>query len=98
MSLIICAASGTVVGAESAYLVPDSSVTEGELDACSDSQIAAIGRERGHLLLADITALDLMAAILDKKGWSSETLDTLATLIRGTGRTVADNFYAPSPD
>lgn len=50
MALIICASTGTVLDAQSCILVQDDAISDDELDSRSDSEIAALAKERGMFL------------------------------------------------
>jgi hypothetical protein len=93
MTLLIDASTGTVLTAETCYLLPDDALTEAEweaLDSSSDSECSAMARERGRSLLIDSAALDAVAELLSSEQWSSDHIEAVADMIRATGRTIAD--------
>lgn len=93
MSVIICTSTGTMLTAETCRIVSDDAFTDSEWDGMddrSDSEIAALGRERGRPILPDSEALDAVAALLSAADWSSDHLSAVADMIRATGREIAD--------
>lgn len=93
MALIICTSTGTVLSADTCRLLQDDDLTEAEweaLDDSSDSEIAALARDRGRPVLPESAALDAVAALLNAEQWSSDHLDAVADMVRSTGRTIAD--------
>ena len=46
---------------------------------------------------ANCCALDCIALLMNKTTWTSDTLNTIAEIVRTTGRDVADGFFAPAP-
>ena len=91
--LIIDTSTGTMLTAHTCVLVPDNALSENEweaLDSASDSEIKAIGRERGRPVLGDGQVLDAVAALLSAQDWSSDHLNTVADMVRATGRTIED--------
>ena len=91
--LLIDASTGTVLTAETCYLLHDDALTEAEweaLDSSSDSECSAIARDRGRPVLLDSAALDAVAELLSSEQWSSDHIEAVADMIRATGRTIAD--------
>lgn len=91
--MLIIDTSGTVLSASTCWLVPDEALSEDEwdeLEAMSDSEISSLGRKRGRPVLADSQVLDAVAGLLNAEQWSSEDLDTIAEMVRSTGRSISD--------
>lgn len=91
--LLIDASTGTVLTAETCYLLPDDALTESEweaLNSSSDSECSALARERGRALLIDSAALDAITELLSSEQWSADHIEAVADMVRATGRTIAD--------
>ena len=91
--LLIDTSTGTVLTAEHCRLLSDDALTEAEWDAfndMSDAEASALGRERGRPVVPDAQALDAVAALLSAADWSSDHINTVADMVRATGRTIAD--------
>lgn len=93
MSVIIDTSTGTMLTAETCRFVPDNAFTPEEWDSfddLSDSEISALGRERGRPVLEDSVVLDAVAHFLSAEQWSSDHISAVADMVRATGRTIAD--------
>ena len=93
MSLIIDTTTGTVLNAEHCVFLEDDALSDAEWESfeiMSDSEVNALGRERGRPVLPDVRALDAVAALLNAEDWSSDHLNAVADMVRSTGRTVED--------
>jgi hypothetical protein len=91
--MLIDLSTGTMLLSKRCVLVHEDALTEAEwdaLDGAPDSDIVAIGRERGIPLSRDAAALDAVAALLSAEDWSSDHLLAVADMIRATGRTIED--------
>lgn len=60
------------------------------LELKPDYIVGILGHLREPPKLSDTEALDAMKDLLDKREWDSETMSTIAGLIRATGREVDD--------
>jgi hypothetical protein len=90
---LIDLSSGTMLTAHNCVIVECSAFSESEwedLDNASDSKIREIGRERGTMLSEHINALDRIAELMSGSDWSPDTLNEIAEIVRGTGRTIDD--------
>lgn len=93
MSLIIDVSTGTVLDANHCVFLEDDALSDAEwdaLDGMSDSEINAIGRERGRPVLPDVRSLDAIAGLMSGNEWDTETIEAVAGLVTETGRTIAD--------
>ena len=93
MSLIIDTTTGTVLNAKHCVFLEDDALSDAEWESfeiMSDSEVNALGRERGRPVLPDVRALDAVAALLNAEDWSSDHLNAVADMVRSTGRTVED--------
>jgi hypothetical protein len=88
MSTIIDS-TGTMLFAESCYLVPDEAFTEEEwynIDNFPDSEIARIGKENGVLVLKTEQLLQAIADALWGEGadtpWCPDTIQAIADAIQ----------------
>jgi hypothetical protein len=88
MTLIIDS-TGTMLAADSCYLVPDEAFTEDEwaqIDDFSDSEIARIGKENGICVTTSERLLQAIAAALWRDGddteWDSDTIQAIADAIQ----------------
>lgn len=88
MSTIIDS-TGTMLSAESCYLVPDEAFTEEEwkdIDNFSDSEIARIGKENGVLVSKSEQLLESIADALWGEGadtpWCPDTIQAIADAIQ----------------
>jgi hypothetical protein len=88
---IIDVTSGTILAAKDCVLLNPEALTEDEWEnVIGDTDICDMAKERGRNVLADITALDLIAALLTGQEWSPDYLNSIADIIEGTGRIVSD--------
>jgi hypothetical protein len=92
--LIFDVSTGTVLSATNCVFVDDEHLTDDEHlelnEGMSDSEVNDLGRERGTSIMSEINALDTIAATLNEGDWSPDTLNTIAEIIRDTGRSVED--------
>lgn len=93
MALIIDTSTGTVLAAEHCVFLEDDALSDAEWESfedMADSEVNALGRERGRPVMPDVAALDAVAALLNAEDWSSDHLNAVADMVRATGRTIAD--------
>lgn len=94
--VVLDLASGTFFGADGAYIVDTRDIPDLEaFNEGSDSdrrEIAeAVGTDLEHWSpLADSRALDAVADLLNQADWSSDSLDSVADMVRATGRAIND--------
>lgn len=88
MTLIIDS-TGTMLAADSCYLVPDEAFTEDDWDSIndfSDSEIARIGKENGISVITSEQLLQAIADALWVEGtdteWDSDTIQAIADAIQ----------------
>ena len=93
MALIIDTSTGTVLAADQCVFLEDDALSDAEwesFEGMADSEVDAIGRERGRPVLSDVRALDAIAGLLSGNEWDTETIEAVADLVTETGRTIAD--------
>jgi hypothetical protein len=86
--MIVIDSTGTMLAADSCYLVPDEAFTPEEWDDIenfSDSEIARIGKENGVNVYQSEQLLQAIADALWSEGgnteWNADTLDAIADAI-----------------
>lgn len=93
MALIIDTSTGTVLVADHCVVLEDDALSDAEWESfedISDSEVNALGRERGRPVLPDVRSLDAIAGLMSGNEWDTETIEAVAGLVTETGRTIAD--------
>jgi hypothetical protein len=91
--LLIDTSTGTVLTAEYCRLLTDSALTNADweaLDGMSDSEASELARERGRPIVPDSQALEAIAELLSAADWTPEHLESVANIVRSTGRVITD--------
>lgn len=96
--VVLDCTSGTFFNAAHAVLIDVDQLPpelEDELNEGSDLDRIGVGETHGQDLEkwsppGDAQALDAVAALLNAETWSSDHLNTVADMVRSTGRTITD--------